>query len=103
MECDDIGRALDRHKVMVNFRYPPIRDKRNADFFGKRRRLHKICNPCNRFFSERPELSQVDPLLALPIGELKQWNQAAEAGGRLRSRRPSCSARSSSLGYRIRV
>ena len=103
MECDDIGGAVDGHKVMVDFRDPPIRDKRNADFFWKRRRLYEICNPCNCFFSECTELSQIDSLLALPIGELEQWNQAAEAGGRLRSRRPSCSARSSSLGYRIRV
>ena len=62
--------------------------------------LRNLFECCHR---KAAEAYQIEALFALPINQLERWHQAAVAGGRLRRRRPSCSARSSSLGYLMRV
>jgi hypothetical protein len=103
MKRDDICGSTDRKKIPVNLADPDVGYEQDVDLRRENDLPISRPHPSQCGFCECLARAQVQPCLPLAINHLNRWNHAADAGGRLRSLLPSCSARSSSFGYLIRV
>src|SRR5260221_14428117 len=101
VESNYIGRASDVHKLEMNGRDSSVGNQDSYNFrrqSGSFNRLHFFQSALRKSGKQL----RIDRSRTLPIQQRNFGHQAADAGGRLRNRRDSCSALSSFFGYLIR-
>src|SRR5260221_1978577 len=102
LKSNYIGWASDLQKLEMNGRYASVGNQASYNSrrqSGSLNRLHFFQSALRKSGKQL----RIDRSRTLPIQQRNFGHQAADAGGRLRNRRDSCSAFSSSLGYLIRV
>src|SRR5260221_11858101 len=102
LKSNYIGWASDLQKLEMNGRYSSVGNQDSYNFrrqSGSLNRLHFFQSALRKSGQQL----KIDRSRTLPIQQRNFGHQAADAGGRLRNRRDSCSAFASSLGYLIRV